>query len=84
MSEMLNEVYITPDFMKQRYLPLRENEAESEEDWFQFGQKDSYTFYDVEGINSREMHISYYNGMPEVKDSVYQAIVFRDGLKVSH
>ena len=43
---------------------IRENEAESEEDWLQFGQKDSYIFYDVEVANSRDMHISYYNGMP--------------------
>ena len=57
---------------------IRENEAESEEDWLQFGQKDSYIFYDVEVANSRDMHVSYYNGMPEVKDSIYQAIAFRD------
>ena len=34
---MVNEAYINPDLMQQRYMFLRENEAESEEDWFQFG-----------------------------------------------
>ena len=30
------------------------------------------------------MHVSYYDGMPEAKDSVYQSIVFRDNQKVAH
>ena len=30
------------------------------------------------------MHISYYDKMPQAKDSLYQAIVFRDNQKVSH
>ena len=33
-TKMINEVYVNPDIMQQRYMFLRENEAESEEDWF--------------------------------------------------
>ena len=77
-SEMKNEVVLEPDLMKQRYVFLRENAVESEEGWLQFGQMDSYKFYDVGRINSRDMDITYYNTMPKAKDSVFQAIVFRD------
>ena len=41
-------------------------------------------FYDVGRINHREMDISYYNHMPEAKNSYFQSILFRDNQRIYH
>jgi len=71
VSDMKDMALVDPNRLQMRYLFLRSNTIESEEDWFQFGQSDDYNFYDVEVINQRNMHISYFDEMEDVKGAMY-------------
>ena len=76
--EMKSQAKIDPDVVSMDYTFLRVNTIETVEYWVQLGQYVGYKFYDIQNVIRKIQARSVYDPIPELKNSLYQTIMFVD------